>query len=290
VRHHASFGNRAECCKEALNAPVSDHENDRFGEDRAMNRRVSGCALAVALVVIPFAALAKTAPAHPDGALPFGRWTIVNGQVDESAIVWSRCRAANGQAGRWVATHPAEVVHPTYVVQREPLLGTPSSPAAKLGTLVECVGEDGAPGVPEPAVPATAVLERGTTLVYAPTVGVHQTDETARHVHASEFGLHEGETAFDDGSGPVVVTASRIAVFPQTSTLVMMGSSGGLMTIHRPSEPVPAAPTSCRVVAFDNHGASHDVGAEAGSCTALSNAERQRVVRQARAKLAAAPR
>ena len=253
-----------------------------------MNRLLTRYALAASLVLTPLAAVAQTAPAHPDGALPFGRWAIVNGQIDESAIVWSQCRAANGQAGRWIATHPAEVVHPTYIVQREPL--PPNSPAAKLGPLVECVGDDGAPGVAEPAVPAVAALPRGTTLVYAPMVGVHQTDEAARHAHASEFGLREGETAFDDGSGPVVVTASRIAVFPQTSTLVMVGSSGGLMTIHRPGEPVPAAPTSCRVVAFDNHGASHDVGVEAGSCTALSNAERQRVVRDARAKLASAPR
>ena len=91
--------------------------------------------------------------------------------------------------------------------------------------------------------------------------------------------------AFDDGGGPVVVTASRIAVFPQASTLVV-SSSGGIMSIYRPGAPVPAAPTSCRVVVYDRHGASHDVGTEAGSCTALSNAERQRVVREARAKLA----
>ena len=254
-----------------------------------MDRRVTRYALAASLVLTPLAAVAQTAPAHPDGALPFGRWTIVNGQVDESAIVWSQCRAANGQAGRWVATRPAEVVHPTYVVQREPLLATPSSPAAKLGVLVECVGEDGAPGVPEPAVPATAVLPRGTTLVYGSSVRVHQMDVAPPRAHAVEFALHDGESASDDGIGPVVVTANRIAVFSQASTLLVGGSNTN-MSIYRPGAPVPPAPTSCRVLAYDRNSKAHEVGSEAVSCIKLTNEERQRLVRDARAQLATVPR
>jgi|GEM_PF-6409701 len=251
-----------------------------------MNRRVSRYALAVALVVTPLAALAQTAPAHPDGALPFGTWTIANGRVDESGIVWSQCRSANGQAGRWIATRPAEVVHPTYMVERSSLQGT----AARLSPLVECVGQDGAPGVADPAVPAKSVLPRGTMLVYGATVRVHQTDEAARRARSTAFGLHEGETAFDDGGGPVIVTANRIAVFPQASTLFAGGADNVMMSIYRPGAPVPPAPTSCRVVVYDGHGAPRDVGAEAGTCTALSYEERQRVVRDARAQLASTAR
>jgi len=105
-----------------------------------------------------------------------------------------------------------------------------------------------------------------------------------------EFGLREGETAFDDGAGPVVVTTSRIAVFPQASTLVVGGSSDGIISFYRPGAPVPATPTSCRVVVYDAHGAPRDVGSRAGSCTALSYEERQRVVSDARAQLVSALR
>jgi hypothetical protein len=252
-----------------------------------MNRLATRYALAASLVLTPLAALAQTAPAHPNGALPFGTWTIVNGQVDESSIVWSRCRAANGGSGRWIATRPAEVVHPTYVVQQGSLPRPPDSAAP--GALVECVGEDGALGAPDPAVPATAVLPRGTTLVYGSSVRVHQTDIAPSRAHGFVFALHDGETASDDGSGPVVVTENRIAVFSRVATLIVGGSNGSL-SIYRPGAPVPAASTSCRVFAYDRNSTPHEVGAEAGTCTALSNDERQRVVRDARAQLAAAPR
>ncbi|HWT04312.1 MAG TPA: hypothetical protein VN224_01015 [Xanthomonadales bacterium] len=255
-----------------------------------MNRRFTRCALAASLVLTPLAASAQTPATHPDGALPFGQWTIVNGQVDESAIVWSRCRSANGQTGRWIATHPAEVVHPTYVIQQGSVPRTPDSAAVKLGALVECVGEDGGPGAPDPAVPATAVLPRGTTLVYGSSVRVHQTDIAPPRAHGFSFALHDGETASDDGSGPVIVTANRIAVFSRAATLLVGGSNTGSLSIYRPGAPVPPAPTSCRVIAYDRNSTPHEVGAEAGTCTALPNEERQRVVRDARAQLAIAPR
>jgi hypothetical protein len=255
-----------------------------------MNRRVTRYALAASLVLTPLAALAQTVPAHPDGALPFGPWTMVNGQSDESAIVWSRCRAPNGGAGRWIATHPAEVVHPTYVVQREPLQAMPDSAAAKLGALVECVGEDGAPGVADPAVPATSVLPRGTTLVYGSSVRVHQMDVAPPRSHTIAFALHDGESASNDGAGPVVVTANRIAIFSQASTLLVGGSNFGSLSIYRPGAPVPAPPTSCRVFAYDRNGTPHEAGSEAGSCIKLTNEERQRLVRDARAQLATARR
>ena len=74
---------------------------------------------------------------------------------------------------------------------------------------------------------------------------------------------------FNGTAAVVVVTAGRIAVFPQASTLVVVGSGAGIMSIYRPGAPAPAAPTSCRVVTYDAHGAPRDVGSRAGTCTAL---------------------
>jgi hypothetical protein len=44
------------------------------------------------------------------------------------------------------------------------------------------------------------------------------------------------------------------------------------------------------VLAYDRNGTQHEAGAEAGSCIKLTNEERQRLVRDARAQLAIAPR
>jgi hypothetical protein len=125
--------------------------------------------------------------------------------------------------------------------------------------------------------------------VYGSIVRVHQMDVAPPRSHAMAFALHDGESASDDGIGPVVVTANRIAVFSQASTLLVGGSNTN-MSIYRPGAPVPPAPTSCRVFAYDRNSKAHEVGSEAGSCIKLSNEERQRLVRAARAQLATVPR
>ncbi|MDQ6943275.1 MAG: hypothetical protein M3169_12280 [Candidatus Eremiobacteraeota bacterium] len=257
-----------------------------------MPRYLAQCALTAALVFAPLAALAQTpaAPPAPPESLPFGKWTIVNGQVDESGIVWSRCRGANGQTGRWISVHPAEVVHPTYVIELEPLMRTPTAPAAKLGNFVECVGDDGAPGMPDPALPATAILPRGTTRDFGIAVTVKFEDAAARFTQHHMFALRDGETAFDDGTGPVIVTASRIAVFPNFFTLSVGGPANGSVNINRPGSARSAAPTSCSVAVYEGRNAHRVVATENQPCTALSRTELQRVVHDARTQLAQAPR
>ena len=257
-----------------------------------MPRHLAQCALTAALLFAPLGALAQTPappPALPE-SLPFGRSTIVNGQVDESGIVWSRCRGANGQTGRWISVHPAEVVHPTYSFQQEPLMRTLSVRAAKLGSFVECVGEDGTPGTPDPAVPATAILPRGTTLDFGIAVTVKFEDTAARFVQNILFALRDGDTAFDDGSGPVIVAASRIAVFPNFYTLSVGGAATGSVNINRPGSAPSATPTSCSVTVYEGRNAHRVVATENQPCTALSRAELQRVVHDARTQLAKAPR
>jgi hypothetical protein len=257
-----------------------------------MNRRVTRYALAASLVLTPLAALAQTPAAPPalPEALPFGQSTSVNGQVDDAGIVWSHCRGANGQPGRWISVHPAEVVHPTFVFQQQALVRTPADPVVRLGNVVECVGEDGAPGTPDPALPATAILPRGTTLDFGTSVSVKFEDTAARFAQSHVFGLRDGETAFDDGSGPVVVTASRIAVFPKFFTLSVGGHGNGNVRINRPGSARPAAPTSCSVAVYEGRNEHRVVATENQPCTALSRADLQRVVRDARTQLAAAPR
>lgn len=259
-----------------------------------MHRPLIRTGLAFALVVTPFGALAQTAPPasppHADDALPFGQWTIVNRQVDESAIIWSRCRGRNGETGRWIAAHPAEVVHPTYVVQPEPLMKNVAAYGAKLGGLVECVADDGSPGTPDPAVPPTAVLPRGTTIEYGNPVGVEYFDTEHRVMRHYAFGLRDGETAFDDGSGPVIVTAGRIAVFPRSYTLSMHGSSSMNFAIRRPGSPAAATPTTCSVVLMNGQDPADRkvVATETKGCTALSLPDRERLIRDARTQLASA--
>jgi hypothetical protein len=255
-----------------------------------MHRPSVQAAIALVLVVLPFGTLAQTppgSPPHADDALPFGQWTIVNHQVDESALVWSRCRGRNGASGRWVATRPAEVVHPTYVVQQEPLMKNRASWAANVGTLVECIADDGSPGMPDPAVPPTTVLPRGTTIAYGTAVSVQYADperHTARHYG---FGLHDNETAFDDGSGPVIVTAGRIAVFARSSTLSVGGPSNVDITIRRPGSPAAATPTTCTVELYNGQEPAERnvVATESKSCTALLPADRDRLIRNARTQL-----
>ncbi len=258
-----------------------------------MARFLAQSALVAALAFAPFGALAQTPPAPPalPEALPFGQSTIANGQVDESGIVWSQCRGANGRPGRWISVHPVEVVHPTFVFQQQALVRTPADPVVKLGNLVECVGADGAPGTPVPALPATAILPRGTSLDFGTSVSVKFEDTAARFVQSHVFGLRDGETAFDDGSGPVVVTASRIAVFPKFFTLSVGGPGNVNYSINRPGNARPAAPTSCSVAVYEGRRNEHRVVAtENQPCTALSRAELQRVVHDARTQLAQAPR
>ena len=83
----------------------------------------------------------------------------------------------------------------------------------------------------------------------------------------------------------------RFTRFALAASLVLtpLGALGQTAP-DRPGAPLPSVPTSCRVIAYDRNSTPHEVGAEAGSCTALSNAEQQRVVRDARAQLAALPR
>jgi hypothetical protein len=257
-----------------------------------MARFLAQSALVAALSFAPFGALAQTPaapPAFPE-ALPFGQSTSVNGQVDDSGIVWSHCRGANGQPGRWISVRPAEVVHPTFVFQQQALLRTPADPVVKLGNFVECVGEDGAPGTPVPALPATAIIPRGTTLDFGTSVSVKFEDTVARFAQSHVFGLRDGETAFDDGSGPVVVTSSRIAVFPKFFTLSVGGPGNVNVRINRPGSARPAAPTSCSVAVYEGRNEHRVVATENQPCTALSRAELQRVVRDARTQLATAPR
>ena len=257
-----------------------------------MARFLAQSALVATLAFAPFGALAQTPAAPPalPEALPFGPSTIVNGHVDESAIVWSHCRGANGQSGRWISVRPAEVVHPTFVFQQQALVRTPADPLVKLGNIVECVGADGAPGTPEPALPATAILPRGTSLDFGASVSVKFEDVVARFAQSHVFGLRDGETAFDDGSGPVVVTSSRIAVFPKFFTLSVGGPGDGNARISRPGSAPPAAPTSCGVTVFEPRNSPRVVATENQPCTALSRAEVQRVVRDARTQLADVPR
>lgn len=248
-------------------------------------------AAALAMAMVPVGAPAQTAPtaaaAHDDDALPFGLWTIVNRQVDESALVWSRCRGRDGSPGRWIATRPREVVHPTYVVQQEPLLKHPTSPAAKLGSLVECVSDDGSPGTPDPAVPSTSVLPAGTTIDYSTMVMVEHVgpDRGGRHYG---FSLRDGESAFDDGSGPVVVTASQIALFPRSDTLSIGGPANVGLEFRRPGSPVHAAPAECKVNFYTGEEPQRrkTLAAESKPCTALTRADRDRLIRDARTQMA----
>jgi hypothetical protein len=234
-----------------------------------MPRYLAQCALTAALAFAPLGALAQTpvAPSALPESLPFGRWTIVSGQVDESGIVWSRCRGANGQPGRWISVHPAEVVHPTFYFEREPLNRTLTAPASKLGNFVECVGEDGAPGTPDPALPATSILPRGTTLDFGTSVSVKYEDTAARFAQTNMFALRDGETAFDDGSGPVIVTARHIAVFPNFYTLSVGGPANGSVEINRPGSARQAAPTSCSVAVYERRNAHRVVATENQPCT-----------------------
>jgi hypothetical protein len=186
--------------------------------------------------------------------------------------------------------HPAEVVHPTFYFQQEPLMRTLTAPAAKLGNFVECVGEDGAPGTPDPALPATAILPRGTTLDFGIAVTVKFEDTVARFAQDHLFALRDGETAFDDGSGPVIVTARSIAVFPNFFTLSVGGPANGSVSINRPGSARSAAPTSCSVAVYEGRNTHRVVATENQPCTALSHAELQRVVHDARTQLAQAPR
>ena len=83
------------------------------------------------------------------------------------------------------------------------------------------------------------------------------------------FALHDAETASDDGSGPVMVTANRIAVFSRAATLFV--SSRLRHFVVRPRRRAGPGGTGvlpCYRVRPQRQ--SHEVGAEAGSCTALS--------------------
>ncbi|MBV8928317.1 MAG: hypothetical protein JO152_04230, partial [Mycobacteriaceae bacterium] len=164
----------------------------------------------------PVSAFAQTAAPLPSasplpaGALPFGRIKFGASGLDRSGIVWSRCRGADGQPGRWIPVDSAEIVHPTYIVERIAL--PRSAPEfSRPGTFYECVGADDNPGTPDPAVPATSSLPVGTKLLWESGVTIRRAGETDKD--GLQVMYSSGGRAFTDAVGPVVISGERITVF-----------------------------------------------------------------------------
>lgn len=228
------------------------------------------------LLVAPAITAAQTAPPHSSDALPFGRWTIVDHKRDDSAIVWSRCLQADGGPGRWVQVQPLEVVRPTYFVQNA-LLNK-----ALVPPLVECLGNNGLPGHPEPALPANALILPGSRISYQSTVQVERYDATQRQTKSYGFPVGGEAAAYDDVGGPVVVTTSEIEAFPPTFRLVANGDS--MLTIRRPEQAL-ARPASHCTVRFTDELRSVVIAKRDSACTALSKEERDHLVAEARATI-----
>jgi hypothetical protein len=79
-------------------------------------------------------------------------------------------------------------------------------------------------------------------------------------------------------------------VFPNLYTLSVGGPANGSVSINRPGSAPSAAPTSCSVTVYEGRNAHRVVATENQPCIALSRAELQRVIHDARTQLARAPR
>lgn len=218
------------------------------------------------------------ADALPADALPFGR---MMGAGSVSGIVWSRCRGADGQPGRWVAVDSAEIVHPTYMIDRFALLRTAPAFSQRNG-FYECIGADGSPGTPDPAVPATSTLPVGTKLLWESGVTIRRAGDTDQD--ALEATFPRGGRAFTDAVGPVVVSDNRITVFSRVYSIDATRYSRKV-SIFRPGSHPPAPPTSCMVVVHGPSGHERPVSTLSKPCTALTNEETTGAISEARATM-----
>ena len=217
----------------------------------------------------------------PAGTLPFGRIKFGPSGIDRSGIVWSQCRGADGQAGRWIPVESAEVVHPTYIIERIALPRT-AAEFSRPGTFYECIGADGNPGTPDPALPATSTLPVGTKLVWESGVTIRRAGETDKD--GLQVMYASGGRAFTDEVGPVVVSGDRITVYSRVYAIDPT-RYGRKVSIVRPGSPAPAAPTSCTVVVHGPSGHERTVETLPKPCTALTNEEQTRAVAEARATM-----
>ncbi len=217
----------------------------------------------------------------PAGTLPFGRVKFGPNGIDRSGIVWSQCRGAEGQPGRWIPVEGAEVMHPTYVIERIAL--PPTAPEfSRPGTFYECVGADGNPGTPDPAVPAASSLPVGTKLVWESGMTIHRQGDADKD--GFEVTYSSSGRAFTDAVGPVVVSGDRITVFSRVYGLDTSRYSRKV-SIFRPGSPRPAAPTSCTIVVHGPSGHERTVETLPKPCTDLTNEEQSRAVAEARATM-----
>lgn len=239
--------------------------------------RVFALSVLCGLLVSPSLAAGQTPPPHAQDALPFGRWTIVNRQLDVSSIVWSRCRAADGGPGRWVSVQPFEVVQPTYTVAKVP--GAPVAPAVP--SLVECLGDDGRAGHPAPAPPPASLLPAGSTITYRSSVQIEHEDTAAHLSHTYGFSVGNEASAYDELAGPVVVLRNEIDIFPSSFRLVANG--GSALTIHRPGQPNVQPTPHCTVRSFDEGGRRTVTAERDTACDALTANERDGLIAEARA-------
>ena len=232
----------------------------------------------------PASALAQTVTPSPSGsplpadALPFGRMIAAGAR---SPVVWSRCRGADGQPGRWIVVDSAETVHPTYIVERFALPRT-APEFSRPSTFYECVGADGAPGTPDPAVPATSTLPVGTKLLWESGVTIRRAGDTDQD--ALEAMFPRGGRAFTDAVGPVVVSGDRITVFAHVYSIDASRYSRKV-SIVRPGSRSPAQPASCTVVVHGPSGHERPVATLPKPCTALTNEEVTGAVAEARATM-----
>jgi hypothetical protein len=201
--------------------------------------------------------------------------------LDRSGIVLSRCRGADGQSGRWVMVESAEVVHPTYIVERIALPRT--SPAFNApSTFYECIGSDGNPGTADPAPPATSSLPVGTKLVWESGVTIRRAGDTDKD--GLQVMYTSGGSAFTDAVGPVVVSGDRITVYSRLYSIDPSRYSRKV-SIVRPGTRPPAAPSSCTIVVHGPSGHERTVQTLPKPCTALTNEERNSAIAEARATM-----